>query len=61
MEDIALIVGGIIPHSYIPKLMAQGAKGVFGPGDPIEGLVNCIKETLPKKKQKVLIYKNQII
>lgn len=48
MEDKVVIVGGTIPHAYIPTLCEIGVKSVFGPGDPIEGVVSCIKGNLTR-------------
>jgi methylmalonyl-CoA mutase C-terminal domain/subunit len=44
MGDRAVVIGGIFPHSYLPELHEMGVKGAFGPGDPIEDVVACIKE-----------------
>jgi methylmalonyl-CoA mutase, C-terminal domain len=50
MEDRAVVIGGIFPHSYLPKLQGMGVKGAFGPGDPIEEVVTCIKENGAKRQ-----------
>ena len=32
MDDVQIVVGGIIPDEDAPKLEAIGVKGIFGPG-----------------------------
>ena len=48
VEDIPVIVGGIIPAEDIPELEEIGVKAVFGPGSgskKIVGTINSILET----------------
>src|SRR3569832_1008867 len=35
LEDVLVLVGGIIPDVDIPKLQAMGVKGIFLPGGPM--------------------------
>ncbi len=49
VEDIPVIVGGIIPAEDIPKLAAIGVRAVFGPGSgskKIVGTINTILENV---------------
>ncbi len=49
VEDIPVIVGGIIPAEDIPKLTAIGVKAVFGPGSgsrDVVGTINTILENV---------------
>lgn len=41
--DIAVVVGGTIPASDVPKLMAVGAAAVFPTGTPLETLVRDVR------------------
>jgi methylmalonyl-CoA mutase C-terminal domain/subunit len=41
-ENIAMIVGGIIPHKDVPILMNIGVRGVFGPGTTTQAVVDFI-------------------
>ncbi|CAM2737075.1 cobalamin-dependent protein [Skermania piniformis] len=41
--DIAVVVGGTIPQSDVPKLVAAGAAAVFPTGTPLETLVTQIR------------------
>jgi methylmalonyl-CoA mutase C-terminal domain/subunit len=45
MEDVTVVIGGIFPHAYLPKLYEMGVKGAFGPGDPMDEVVSCIKRS----------------
>jgi methylmalonyl-CoA mutase, C-terminal domain len=44
MDDVLVLVGGIIPEQDIPALMAAGVKGVFQPGTPLDDIVQFIRE-----------------
>src|SRR5678816_1750815 len=43
LNDVLVVVGGIIPDVDIPKLNAIGLKGVFLPGTPMQEIVDFIK------------------
>jgi methylmalonyl-CoA mutase C-terminal domain/subunit len=42
MQDVLVVVGGIIPDVDIPKLNAIGIDGVFLPGTPMQDIVDFI-------------------
>ncbi|MGE0392262.1 MAG: cobalamin B12-binding domain-containing protein [Vicinamibacterales bacterium] len=42
MEDVTVVVGGIIPDADIPVLNGLGIHGVFLPGTPMQDVVNYI-------------------
>ena len=42
MDDVIVVVGGIIPDVDVPKLKEIGIKGVFPPGSPMQDIVNFI-------------------
>ncbi len=42
MDDVKVVVGGIIPDADIPVLNALGIDGVFLPGTPMQDVVNYI-------------------
>ena len=44
MDDVLLLVGGIIPEQDIAGLKAAGVKGVFPPGTPLSEIVRFIRE-----------------
>lgn len=43
MEDVLVVGGGIIPEVDALALQKEGVKGVFGPGTPIQDIVEFIK------------------
>ncbi|ADT84035.1 cobalamin-dependent protein [Thermococcus barophilus] len=50
-EDILVIAGGIIPPDDAQELEKMGVAKVFGPGSPINEIVNFIDENVPKLKK----------
>jgi methylmalonyl-CoA mutase C-terminal domain/subunit len=42
LEDVLVVVGGIIPDVDIPKLNALGVRGIFLPGTPMQEIVDYI-------------------
>jgi methylmalonyl-CoA mutase C-terminal domain/subunit len=42
MDDVLVVVGGIIPDVDIPRLNELGIRGVFLPGTPMQDIVNFI-------------------
>ena len=43
MDDVVVLVGGIIPDVDIPKLREIGVRGVFLPGTPMQAIVDFIQ------------------
>ncbi len=50
-EDVLVIAGGIIPPDDAQELEKMGVAKVFGPGSPINEIINFIDENLPKLKK----------
>src|SRR5918998_5512885 len=44
LDDVLVVVGGIIPEVDIPRLNDIGIKGIFLPGTPMQQIVDYIKE-----------------
>jgi len=44
MDDVLVLVGGIIPDDDIPALQQAGVKGVFGPGTNTDDVVAFIHQ-----------------
>ncbi len=42
LDDVLVVIGGIIPDVDIPGLKALGVKGIFLPGTPIKDIVDFI-------------------
>ena len=48
LQDVLVVGGGIVPEEDIPKLKKAGISGVFGPGTPVEEIVNFIQKNVKK-------------
>ena len=44
MDDVLVLVGGIIPDQDIENLKQIGVAGIFHPGTPMDGIVKFIRE-----------------
>jgi methylmalonyl-CoA mutase C-terminal domain/subunit len=42
LEDVLVVVGGIIPDVDIPKLQEMGVRGIFLPGSPMQQIIDFI-------------------
>jgi methylmalonyl-CoA mutase C-terminal domain/subunit len=42
LDDVLVLIGGIIPDVDAPKLRAVGVKGIFPPGTPMQEIVDFI-------------------
>jgi methylmalonyl-CoA mutase C-terminal domain/subunit len=42
LEDVLVVIGGIIPDVDVPKLKAVGVRGIFLPGTPMQNIVEFI-------------------
>jgi len=49
-RDVMVIAGGIVPRKDVPRLKEAGIAEVFGPGTPIDRIVQYICENLDKEK-----------
>jgi methylmalonyl-CoA mutase, C-terminal domain len=43
LDDVLVVVGGIIPDVDIPKLHEIGVKGIFLPGTPMQEIIDFIE------------------
>jgi methylmalonyl-CoA mutase, C-terminal domain len=44
MEDVAVLVGGIVPKEDADTLLDLGVRGVFGPGTTTDDVVSFVRE-----------------
>ena len=51
MEDVTVLLGGIIPEADIPALKQAGISAVFLPGTPTQDIVDFIRQRLGAKAQ----------
>jgi methylmalonyl-CoA mutase C-terminal domain/subunit len=42
LDDVLVVIGGIIPDVDIPKLREIGVKGIFLPGTPMQQIIDFI-------------------
>ena len=53
LQDVLVMVGGIIPDVDIPKLQAAGVKGIFLPGTPMQDIVRFINGNVRPRVEQV--------
>ena len=53
MDNVMVLVGGIIPKKDIPELKKMGVAEVFGPGTLTKDIVSFIRENLGEKGKEV--------
>jgi methylmalonyl-CoA mutase C-terminal domain/subunit len=46
MDDVLVIIGGIIPDQDIPGLKQAGVAGIFLPGTPMNEIVDFIRKNV---------------
>ncbi|MCX6030815.1 MAG: cobalamin B12-binding domain-containing protein [Chloroflexi bacterium] len=46
MDDVVVLVGGIIPDEDVAPLKALGVRGVFGPGTSTGDIVSFIRQSI---------------
>ena len=46
MDDVLILGGGIIPEEDITQLKKKGISGVFGPGTPVDEIVEFVKKNV---------------
>ena len=44
LQDVGVLIGGIIPEADIPKLMDMGVARVFGPGTSLDDIIAFLRE-----------------
>jgi methylmalonyl-CoA mutase C-terminal domain/subunit len=42
LDDVLVVIGGIIPDVDVPRLTALGVRGVFPPGTPMQAIIDFI-------------------
>jgi len=54
MDDVLLLVGGIIPDQDVEGLKKSGVAAVFQPGTAMDEIVKFIRENVDKTRSQVL-------
>ena len=50
LDDVLVVVGGIIPREDIPALQDMGVRGIFGPGTLLDEIVQFIRVEVARSK-----------
>ena len=53
LDDVLVVIGGIIPDLDIPKLKAIGVKGIFLPGTPMQDIITFINGHVRTRAEQV--------
>jgi methylmalonyl-CoA mutase C-terminal domain/subunit len=51
LDDVLVVIGGIIPDVDIPRLTAMGVKGIFLPGTPMQHIIDFINANARTKTE----------
>ena len=51
LQDVLVLIGGIIPDIDIPKLKELGVGGIFLPGSPMQEIIDFINVNARKRTQ----------
>jgi len=50
LTDVLVFAGGIIPEEDVPQLKKLGIKEIFGPGTPLETIIEFVRRNVQSKK-----------
>lgn len=53
LDEVLVIVGGIIPEEDIATLCESGVDRVFTPGEPLVGILTWLSSTLDEREERV--------
>ena len=53
MDDVLVVVGGIIPDVDIPRLRDIGVKGIFLPGTPMQEIIDFISGNVRPRVEQI--------
>jgi methylmalonyl-CoA mutase C-terminal domain/subunit len=53
LQDVLVLVGGIIPDVDIPRLQQMGVKGIFLPGTPMQEIIDFITNNVRARVEQV--------
>ena len=49
LDDVLVLIGGIIPDVDVPKLKQIGVKGIFLPGTPMQDIIDFINANVRER------------
>ena len=53
VDDVLVAAGGILPDEDIPAIKALGIQGCFGPGTPMEEIIEFVRNNVQTDRLKV--------
>jgi methylmalonyl-CoA mutase, C-terminal domain len=53
LDDVLVVVGGIIPDVDIPKLRTLGVRGIFLPGTPMQEIIDFISQNVRPRVEQI--------
>jgi methylmalonyl-CoA mutase, C-terminal domain len=53
LDDVLVVIGGIIPDVDIPKLQAMGVRGIFLPGSPMQEIIDFINANVRPRAEAI--------
>jgi methylmalonyl-CoA mutase, C-terminal domain len=53
LDDVLVVVGGIIPDVDIPRLKEMGITGVFLPGSPMQEIIDFVNGSVRPRVERV--------
>ena len=53
LDDVLVVVGGIIPDVDIPRLQNAGIKGIFLPGTPMQEIIDFINAHVRPRVEQI--------
>lgn len=53
LDDVLVVVGGIIPDVDMPKLREIGVTGIFLPGSPMQDIVDFINKHVRTRQEAI--------
>src|SRR5258708_16925953 len=51
LNDVKLVIGGIVPDEDIPALQKMGVSGIFGPGASMDKVVEHVRKVARERTQ----------
>ncbi len=54
LDDVLVVVGGIIPDVDVPALQQIGIRGIFRPGSPMHEIVKFIEDNVRPREETVI-------
>ena len=52
LDDVLVLVGGIIPDVDIPKLREAGIRGIFLPGTPMQEIIDFVSANVRTRAEE---------